>query len=465
MLSFTDQSGNLFNILGSLGSILEFQRAYQASLLAAMTNSTSGVTAETQLEPDIQAVMGSSYISILNATGSVGGTLQQIAELVINRMVFRDNPRVNQTLDQLNTLASIEEVIRQMDILGATVLAMVVTGTPSLFTGVGNGVINVSTKRPLDGKTLENAFSETLLFTCSGDSYNGSAAEGNEPFDVTGVGNQGDPFAFNWPLGSNCQFGLQAIDGNSDNSSGNLLTNSGFDAWTANVPDNWSLQVGTAGTNINEENSIVYDGAAAVRVTGDAGGTLVSIRQHFDDSDGTTGELTPQTQYGVCLFLRRDGNAPSGTLTIDLVDEGGTTIIQDANSINNTFDIDLSTLTTQYAPYTGVFRTPSILPDGAYVRLRLTVAYPNGFSFYYDKLSMGEMVQSYTGGPFVCVHAGSTPFLQGDYSTCQIVNSRGAAGTLDTFQTLFGRLLPISLSNEIILPSSSTPSILDSLII
>lgn len=464
MLSFADAPGNLFNRIGKLGQLIKQMRSYQASMLLNFTDTTYGVVAQLNAESDIQAQVGSAYIGAVNAANSTLGSIQGVATAIVNRQIYRDNPRYGQTLTSQNTLASIYEVIRQMKIAGALVLAQTITATPTSFTGVGNGVINTSVRRPLDGLVLENAFAETLLLVCTSDSYLGGATEGNETFALTGVGQQGDVFAFDWPLGSNASTSLSAIDGNVDVGSGNLLTNSGFESWatTTNVPDNWSLTVGTAGTNTLKETTIVYDAPPnfSLAIVGD-GSTLTALKQQFDSSTGTTGTLEPLTQYGYNLFLRRDGTAAvAGVLTIDLID-GSNNVILDANSVANTFNIDLTALTTVFTSYRGQFRTPVIMPSAVYIRMRLSTALTNGRTVYLDKSSLGLMTQAYTSGPFACIHAGSIPFLQGDYGTIAITNSRGAAGTYSTFQTLWAQLFPEMISNEILLPSSSVPNISD----
>lgn len=468
MLSFANATGNLFNRLGKLGALIANSDSYQATQVTAMVSPSTGVVAQLDAEADIQAIMGSSYIGVANSIGgNFGGVCQQIANAIVNRMVFRDNPQYGQTLQGGNIITSMQEVIRQMRIAGATVQSITVTATPGAFVGVGDGVINASVIRDYDGVTQENAFTENLLFTCIGDSYNGGrVSAGNETFLVTGAGAQGNMFAFNWPLGSNASIQLSAINAGEDNSQGNLLTNSGFDAFTANVPDNWDLVTGTGGTNVFEETTIVYTSppTKSLMITGDGPGTLVCLKQQFDTSTGTQGELTPQTQYSFNIFVRRDGVAPgAGVLTVDLVDENDT-VIQDAAGVNNSFDIDLTLLSTVFTSYTGVFRTPVIMPNEQYLRIRLTTALTNGRSVYLDFASLGEMLQVYTSGPFVAVHAGSIPFLRTDYGNCQITNGRGPGGTYSTWQTLMARLFPIMMSYGILLPSSSTPTISDSLI-
>lgn len=465
-ISFASAPGNLFNRLGKLGLLLSEMRDYQLAQLTNMTNTTTGVVAQFDAESDLQAIMGSSYIGALTAPESVGNTAQQLAVATVNRVVFRDNPRIFQNLQSQNTIASIQEIIRQMGVAGATVFAAVVTATPGTFVGFGNGVVVASVRRPLDGRILENAYAESIQVLCTSDSYDGGATEGNETFTVTGAGSQNDFFAFDWPLGSNCQASINAIDGNVSNGSGNNLTNSGFDEWTGNIPDNFTLDVGTAGVNINQENTIVYDGSnSALRITGDGSGTLTELRQVFNDAAGTSFDPAPLTQYSLNLFMRRDGTIPAaGTLVIDLVDENDTTILDEGGNFNS-FSIDLTALTTVYTPYNFAFRTPLVLPETMYLRIRLTVALTNGRSVYADRMSLGNMTQLYTGGPFLACHSGGVPFQSGDYAFVPVTNVRGGAGDLDTFQTLLARFFPdVILANELMLPSSNVPSISDSLI-
>ena len=462
-ISFANAPGNFFNSIGKLGLLLSQVRTYQAAQLTNMTNTTAGVVAQYTNESDIQAVMGQNYITNLNSAGSLVGNLAaNIADLTANRVVYRDNPQQNQTLQSTNTLASLQEIIRQMKVQGATVLAQTVAASPGTFLGTGNGVLVTSTRRPLDGLVLENLFAETIVVACSNDSYVGGATAGNESFDVTGTGSA-SLFDFNWPLGSNANTSLSAIDGDTSNNSGNLLNNSGFTTFTSNVPNRWSLVVGTAGTDVFSEDTLVYGTGKALRILGD-GSTLVSLTQTFDSSSGTTDALDSITQYSVNIFARRDGTAPAaGVLTIDLID-GSNNVINDANGTANSFTIDLTALSTSYAAFNSAFRTPYVLPSTIKIRMRLTTALTTGRSVYLDKLSLGEMTQLYTGGLYAAVPAGANPFVDGDYALITCTNSRGSGGTLNSFQTLMHRLFPDVVNSELLIPSASSPRVNDALI-
>jgi len=384
-------------------------------------------------------------------------------------MVFRDNPLFNQTLTNQNVLGSILEVVRQMRVLGASVLENVVTATPGAFAGQGDGVVNVGVRRPADGGINQFIIAETLTFLCTRDSYLDGATPGNEGFRVTGEGAQNDLFAFNWPLGSNCQADFSAINPGGDNSQGNLLTNSDFEDWSVtDYPDNWVIVVGNPSVNVFEENSIVEGTAHAVRIEGDDT-TLVELTQRFDSTAGTRGSLSPETQYSFCVFLRRGGTIlTAGVMEICLLDENAN-IINDNAGNPNSFTIDLTQLTVNYIAYKGTFRTPTEMPSFSFLCWRLTTAVNSGGLLYVEKMGMGLMTRLYVGGPYVAVHSGGVPFLAGDYAYTTLTNARGDShgnsGGMDTWQTAFMRLLdPLILANNIILPSSDTPTISDTLL-
>jgi hypothetical protein len=311
-----------------------------------------------------------------------------------------------------------------------------------------------SARRPSDGRVMENAFAETLSVLCLRDSFTGNATAYQETFRVNGVGSQGDVFAFDWPRGSGTSSQISACDGALDTQGGNLLTNSGFDAWSSGVPTDWTLVTGTAGTNISQDTGIVCRGASSLKITGDAGGTLTRLRQEV------TG-LSPLSQYGLAVWLQRDGvPAGAGALRLRLTDAGGT-VLEDPEGNDCVVDVALTALPSVYAPYGGPVRTPRSMPDEVYVDLILTTALTDGRSVYADLLSMTGMTQLYLGGPSLSVHSGGAAPAMNDLGTLAVVNPRGAGGTLSTWQTLLARLFPEASGSELLFPSSDAPSLLD----
>lgn len=462
MLSFSDASGNLFNRLGSIGYWLVLLRQFQDGLDTAMTDPTSGSTPQYASEADLQAQIGTAYQGSLSSAESCAFTAQQLAGNTINRMVFRDNPRIAQTLNSVNLTASLQEVIRQMQVAGATIQAQTVTATPSSFTGQGNGVLVASTRR-YDGLVQENAYAEALLVSCSADSFSGGATAGNEGFTVTGTGAEPDPFAFDWPLGSNAESSLNAIDGESDNASGNLLTNSGFGEFTGGIPDNWTAVLGSG--NFAQESTIVYDSAtSALKITGNASGTLSELTQTFDLAAGTSGILDAYTQYALNVWMRRDGIAPAaGVLRFALIDGSGA-IINDQAGNPCSWTVALTGLSTVYTAYNGFFRLPAKPPTTIKLQVKITTALTSGRSVYLDKMGMGTTTQVYSGGPALAVFAGSLPFVVQDYGTATIANNRGGQVNLASFGPLLQRWFDLA-SLDLLVPSSSLPTLSDSALI
>lgn len=464
-----------------MGLALSQIRSYQASQVTNLvggnppTGGPASLVGQFVSEPDVQALIGAAWVSILN--GVTGGSaMQSLAEQTLNRIVYRANPRLAQTLQQLATLDSVDEFLRQLntqefgvrghDSIAAT--ANTIGGNPATFFSQkdraltpGNGAVVTSVRRPSDGVLYENQYAETLDVVITGDSFTGGGTQFQEGYTVKGVGKQTDPFAFDWPLGSDGQVSGTSIDGRSSNGGGNILANSGFDAFTANIPDKWERVTGTAGTHIFEETSLVFQGGKALRITGgldsQSNPVLTQLRQKFGDSTlGTGGSLEPLSQYSFCIWARSDGTAAAaGQWTIDLVDVNGN-VVNDAGipGIANSLTIDLTTLAIPYRPFRLMVRTPLVLPSTLYWRMRHPTgnALTNGRSVYFDLGGLGLANQVYTGGPWVGVHSGSVPAKNNDLATITCTNSR-SGGSLNTFQTLLFRLFyPLFEQNEIIVP-------------
>src|SRR5438309_2139320 len=129
-LAFANSTGNIFNRFGKLGLLVKQMDSYQSSQLTNFTNTSTGVVAQYNGESDIQSLIGSSYVGLLNGASSIGATASNVARSTINRMIFRDNPRLAQNLQSLQVVTSIQEVIRQMKLAGATILSMTIGTTP-----------------------------------------------------------------------------------------------------------------------------------------------------------------------------------------------------------------------------------------------------------------------------------------------------------------------------------------------
>jgi hypothetical protein len=461
-LTGTNPAG-LFNRLGKLGLLVADINTYQSTTLVndvlGILNLFQGAAGNlSNAEPDIVGSLpGTDQASNQTSIAGITQQLTNYAQAAVIRMVFRDNPQPDNSL-----ATALKEVIRQMKAASATVKACTVTATvnaaPSV-TNNGNGVCLISTKRG-DGLQQENLFAETENIVCTADSQGGGSA-GNESFTFRGQVAQSNPFLQNWPLGSGAQATMQAINATANNSQGNLLVNSNFVTFTTpNIPDNWLLALGTAGTDF-KQGSLGFIGTSSAQWVGGTG-TNASITQTFALAAGTAGKLSPDTQYAVNFWAKVDVVPAAGVLTVDLVDGNGVTILDD-QGVANSFTVTCSTLTTSFAAKNGIFRLPKALPAVMKVRLRLTTGLSGGSNLFVDTLGFGAMTPEYPGGPQLALFSGSANFLINDAFQIVTTNDRGGAANLKTFQTLADRFFNMKQLG-LLLPSSGAPSISDGLI-
>lgn len=460
-------SVGLFNRLGKIGLLIADSNTYEGTTLVnditSILNLYEGAAANlSNAEPDIVGNLPNDQTSNQSGVAGITGNLNQYASNTVIRMVYRDNPQPDA---QLST--ALKELIRQMKVAAATVKACTITVTVNTAPGVtnnGTGVCVASTKRG-DGLVQEDSFAETENVVCIQDNQSGGAQAGNETFQFRGQAPQNNPFLSTWPLGSGANVNFAAINATQDNSQGNLLKNSGFEIFTvANVPDNWVLAVGAAGTDFLK-GATVYTGSASAQFAG--GATNTSITQQFNvSSAGTPGKLLPDTQYAVNFWAKVDVVPAAGVLTVDLID-GNNAVINDDQGVANSFTVSCPSLTTSFTAQgksnVTVFRTPKALPAVQKIRLRLSTALSGGSNLFVDQLAFGPMTQLYNGGPSLAIFSGATAFLLNDAFQIVTTNDRGGAANLKNMQTLFDRCFAMR-DKGLLLPSSGAPSISDSLI-
>ena len=386
---------------------------------------------------------------------------KQLAQRTVIDQADADAVLTNKTLEE-----ALKELISQMigagtiynatnDVDASTVSATV-TATS---TNTGNGVAVCSVVRP-DGRNNELVLAENYELICSSDSGLGATAR-SEPFAGKGEVAQTDKLAFDWPKGSGGTCSPSTVDCVLD-ASGNMLTNSDFYPFTvANTPDNFTILVGAAGTDILSEATIVYrDSTKALRIKGD-GATLTSIAQTFGvSSGGTTTTLAPNTVYAVNFFARDSGaGAAAGVLELSLVD-GSNVIVTDDAATDNKKQVSVATLTASYVAYNFFIRTPKVLPSTQKLRIRLSTALTSTESIYVADVAMVQATQMYQGGPWCAIFAGSTQFAKGDKFTLAVAND--LAGD---FQTYFERAFDMrTLGLQLPSDTGAAETIVDTLI-
>lgn len=471
-LTGTNPAG-LFTRLGKIAALLKDLNVFASGTLPGDFSAietlyvTSGLT---NPEPALIAPLAAALTGSQQNIGSqaLAGILTTLAAGTVNQMVYEDNP-----LNQNNNLsASLTEVIRQMTAASQSVNACTVTiATAALGTVTGNGVVVGTVNRP-DGRKQENLLAETSRLVCAADAQTGGVAAGNEQFKWSGDFPESNALAFDWPLGSGASATLSATDATKNNSAGNLLDNSDFETFTSNTPNNWTITVGTAGTQVLQGSAgNSYTGAACLQLAGD-GSTLTALTLAFAGTTtaGTPAKLTPDTIYAVNLALKVDAVPAAGVLEIALIDGTGPpgAITNDDQGNANSFTVALTSATTNYVFYNGVFRTPRVNPATGYkLRLRLSTALTSGKNAFIDHLAMTAPTKLYAGGPYLAVFSGSVAFIAGsnapDTFTVTTTNNRAGSSNNLTWQTFFDRMFNMR-SLGLLLPSSGSPTISDSLL-
>lgn len=403
LVGTTSGAQGLFNRLGKLiklGTLLDTHRVTTLpGAIEAAIALFDGSTAAVRDTAD-------ELLPLLNdlIDGNSPAGIQAIAEAVLIQMINADNPRPDLSVDE-----ALAELIKQVE------AAAYYVGTNTISTSVsqsnldGNGVVIAST---LDarGQTMENLVAEDLEIRSDGTSLTVLGEPAVERFSQL------------WPRGSGSRANLPLIQADG---SGNLITNGSFDAWTASVPDGWTIPTGSA--TVAEETSTVYkSGGSAVKITSD-GSTLTHLR--FD----VTELLEPLTVYAVNAFMRVNATASAGTGGMRLHD--GTGLVNDEAGNGNGFNIDLTALTTSYAARNGFFRTPAVLPATVYLDVVITVALQNTRIWYIDHLSLAEAERPSGDAktPYLIAFEGSTPFSAEDGrpsgpSTFKVAVSNNKAG-------------------------------------
>lgn len=463
-------TGGLFARIGVAGVGIREANLYLGSTdISAGGLKSTGVRANNifaQYASTLQKETDTLYSALASVRTALGGWksyLQAQATQAIADQVIADVP-----LKDSQAVTVWTEIIRQM-VGGGTVYAPdndikynVVSASVAANVGTGTGVAVASVKRP-DARNNEYVLAETIKILCTSDEGLGATAR-SEPFTVTGTDTQADQLAYNWPLGSGGSASVVATDTDLDAQSGpagQLLTNGNFTLFTvtANVPDDWQVIVGAAGTDILQESSTVYRTGSAVEFVGTGGSPLSSIAQTFDTTGtGTSAALLPNTRYAINFFARKSASLAAGVLKVDLVDSTNT-VITDPSGANLSYTVAHGTLTTSYAAYNTVFVTPAKLPTSYKLRLSISTALTSGESVFVDDLAMTEMTEVYAGGPLVAVFAGATNFLKNDSINVTIANDYGGQ-----FQTYCQRMFDLrSMGLQIPSDSGGTQTIAETL--
>lgn len=137
--------------------------------------------------------------------------------------------------------------------------------------------------------------------------------------------------------------------------------------------------------------------------------------------------LVAATSYTFNTFIKFDVQPAAGAIKVELLDGIGGSVIADDESVSNLLDIDPNALTTSFAAESATFRTPSVMPDTVYLRIRISTGITVGSSIFWDEMCLVPSTQLYTGGPFAALFTGATHWELDDEFTITATNDRGGA--------------------------------------
>lgn len=398
-------------------------------------------------DPDLASAVSSNLQTMKTIAGGNMSFVQTSAQKTLVEMVHDDNKLVAKTVNE-----AMKELIAQMDSSSDDVNAPTVGGNGDFApaagsTGNGRLILDVVDGK---GKTKEYLVGENITALCTKDSQT-SGTVGRETFSVKGEDAVASRFSDDWPDGSGRSKSVQVTDPSVDASGAvgrNRLTNSDFEDFTSDVPDNWQLDTGVGGTNC-QATTTKHRGTNALEIIGD-GTTNFELTQEFGLAAETSQKLFVQKRYCFGLWIKRDGTAAaSGTLRMNIVGVSGQT------------DIDLTALTTTYVLYTYIFSSPLVLSAAAMeARLALTVLLTSPRSVFVDSAFVAEMIELYPGGPNFLIVPGSTEYILDDQYVQAVTNDQGGL-----FQKYFDQFYDMRALG-LILPSDTggTETISDTLV-
>jgi hypothetical protein len=436
----------LFNRLGVLGGALNDVNTARGTISTSASDALALYDGANTTIRDTVADLTGAALSQIDQLGSYPAQVAAIAADVLVEMFDADQPLP--TKDVATALDSLEKQMLTATTSYVDANTISATATQTSLTGNGNVVLSVKDGR---GRNLENLLAERLTMEVTD-----TTLAGSESITVRGEAAETDKLSHRWPRGSGANTTITSIDAAG---AANLITNGAFEDFTvANTPDDWTISVGAAGTDILEDAADEFAGAKCLELVGDAS-TLIEIRQ-------TIADLESLTNYALNVWIKADVVPAAGVLRVELYD--GSAVIADEAATNNRLEITLSGITTSYVAKSVVFRLPEPVPASVILRVYLSTAMSSGSSIFIDHMAMAEMTQPSNdvgSVPHIAVFSGSTNWSldDGDPSLLNTFKIETANDRASQWQDLFNKFFDTSATGYI-LPSSGTTLINDSLI-
>jgi hypothetical protein len=286
--------------------------------------------------------------------------------------------------------------------------------------------------------SVNSEFSETqaVEIACTTDSYDGSVTAGSEQFSVFGEAGGKGGILYDPVGGSGRGPGLRTI--NEDTK----LLNGTMEAFTSNVPTNWTLANGTALTHISQETTQKYRGASSVEFSGTGAQATIRITQAIASSN-----LVPGKRY--ILGLRYKASAidtASQTFLVLFTGTGYTASSSEKISILG------NVWSTSWSHQYFYVNLPRNLPTDWKCEISITGTMSAGKMLWVDDVAFAPV--TWFAGVNLAGFAGATPAAIADRWTFTLSNDEGG---------LFSRLLTRHFGVQLPSNNAGAETILDSL--
>lgn len=367
--------------------------------------------------------------------------------------------RNDKTIPNPSLSACLIEWRRQMVVATDTFQASPVTlGSVTVIGSPTSNPQFVKTTKDGTGVAQDLIVPDSFLIQIAVDDQRGASTYA-EQYSFTGKAAENAPTDYGYATGNGIDTSKNIID---PAASQGLVTDPGFDLWTvANTPDDWPLVApAVAGTNVFRAASDPRDSDGySLRLLSTATGT-VKVRQAVS--------LKPNTVYGVHFKQNPVANgaatASASTITVRLVDSGGSMVADDAGTNNQLVGSAHSVVTVGSGwnhGYSGIFITPTTLPSATLLEVMQTTD-AAGCDDYVDHVCLVELDPIYQGGPYLDAFSGKVRAVEGDAWTWAITLTSGSLSGyiirgLDRFLDLKGI--------GVRMPTAGSPSISDGLIV
>lgn len=430
----------LFARLGRLADFGVAIRAHQSTLRTEFEDTMSNYTDATRdlvkrLTSNIETRIDEAGNLMQDIVGDAGETIIEMMDddTSLERYTVRD--AVAELIRQMRDAGTPETVSRPSS--GYVTLPASNKGTAAAG-NTGDGIFLLSDMAPLgevnDTATIQdspNIQSETITARCVRDSNSQDTPEGRESFQIVGQ-RAVSRLDEDWPSGTGTRTRIQVATASVDGgrSAGvNVCTNSDFESFTTtNVPDNWTIATGTAGTHVFKSTGLKFRGSSALRLVGD-GSTAHNLTQALRSTTGTLGGINPDRPYTISAAVRVGsiGTLPGVSLVISVRDSGGTILHDSIIGRAMQLSIGSGDLTASFQQFSAVVFSPVSVQKGAYIDIRFSGNVTNTSNVYVDDIVIAEMHQASRTGLGFQVIQGATDYRVRDEFTASVTNNISGA--------------------------------------